>query len=273
MAALRLKTAADPTGASPLGLVPQGRHIAGGFFNPKYGGGFATMPDSIANPNVPMLGQPAPTTAEPVADTAEPPVSPDVDAGIAEDPPESPNLANPSNIVDFPAVDESEPFAQPVSDADEAEAFFAAQRAEHDAFEKRRAALQPEIDAAVNGEAGPAPATPASRPAAVAPPVGRSLNDFRKDAGTPITFKSKAGAAWNPGDEVGFNDAAMENANPDWTGGASWTPRSSLNGPYETAGTAVGKREPSEQTQRFYERAYARGDNRRVNRFNNRMMR
>lgn len=80
----------------------------------------------------------------------------------------------------------------------------------------------------------------------------------------PITFKSPTGEAWQARDAVGFNDAAVEKANPGWTGGSSWTGHSSLSGPYASAGTPDQPHKWATETKQFYDRAADRGDDRRV---------
>lgn len=261
MAALRLKTAADPTGASPLGSIRAGGPGSRGIITP-YGFAYAAMLEAVANPNVPTLAKAPVAPAGEVGTPEEPPQSPDVQ-GMVGEPPQSPNLDSPDNIIDFNAptdyADEAGMAGGPMTDAQEADQFFAAQRVQHDEFEKRRSALQPHIDAAVNGLPAPAEAAKTAPTSPVR--TSKPLSEFRSEVGTPITFKSDKGAAWNPGDEVGFNDASVEGANPGWTGGASWTPGGTMGGGYNGSVMAAPSRatpdqphQYSEQTQHFYDR-------------------
>ncbi len=242
------------------------------------------MPD---NPNLvpssPLLGMAAPEDAgSDVAPdvTAEPPLSPDV-ANAGAPPPENATLAN---VIPFSPVDdfntptdyEAEAAAyDPLVDLDQreqaAEAAYAEALAGAAKFRADPAAVAPP---AVQPQEMPAAGGSSARPISAQPPAGRSLNDFRSTLGTPITFKSPKGEAWKEGDEVGFNDASVEKANPGWKGGSSWTPRAStMGGGYDgsvnaapSRGTPVAPHKWADSTNRFYERAAERGDNRRVNR-------
>lgn len=264
----RLRTAADPTGASPLWETPAGRATSRS--STPYGDVQVSYP---ANPNLsPAPSMPEQALPELPGTPEDELVSPDLQPEVPPDIPEEALTAvpqpPPANII---------PFNQP-SDADSApndwQAAQAARAAEVQDQMKRIAEVTAMAQAAINGEPmpdngpKPGPSTPsalppATRKSAFTPGVG-----FSKE---PITFDGPD--AWTSGDEVGFNSAAVEQQNPGWRGGSSWGSTSSLSGPYPTMGTPVRKGVPSQQTVNFYERAAMRGDNRRVNRFNARLVR